>query len=497
VSPARQRLRATWAVVGTELTLRLRNPSLPVLLALVLAACALLVPDPSAGYAVVTIDGMKPVMSAGTALAAAGIVLGILLLPVYGLALDVGHARDRRTLLDRLHLASPADGVAVMGGRMLAALAFVLLTALLALAVVSSTVAARYGSAPPVAAAAAFLLIVLPAGICAALVGALLDRFLPERSGLRATLAFAGWMLAVGLYFATRADLFGIGYVALAAGRAHPPALSVGVISTRGLPPVDWRSAPLPAAFALGRLGLAGALVAATAALVPLLGPRPVLAFGGGSAAAAPVLRPPSGVWPAPTLTFRTASTPAAALRVAARWLGRSRSAWAAMALALVLALVPGGAPGPALAAALAVPMLALSRTSPREVRVAATLEATTPALLRPSPALMHAWVLALLAAAPALPAVARMPAVQAATALAAAAGAALWLVWTHRCAPRPLLGVSTFAAVWYADTFNDLPAPMDVLGLWHPSAAALAATATFAAAMLVATARHDRRGAA
>ncbi|MFP2905394.1 hypothetical protein ACLESD_10120 [Pyxidicoccus sp. 3LFB2] len=164
--------------------------------------------------------------------------------------------------------------------------------------------------------------------------------------------------------------------------------------------------------------------------------------------------------------------------------------------MALVLAL-GAGAPGAALAMALMVLMAVASNTSDREVRVAATLEMTTAALLRPSPSLLHGGVLTLMAALPAIPALARMAPVQAATAGLGLIASALWLTWTHRCVQRPLLGISTFALLWYVEVFNDLPPALDVLGLWHTSAHALLAAAAAAGGMLFLVGRHDRQGGA
>lgn len=491
---------ALGAIVRTELALRMRNPSLPVLIAFVLAACALLVPPPTADYAVLSLDGKKPLMSAETALVAAGVVFGVLLLPVYALALDVGHARDQRQLLDRLHLTTPLPGPVLPAGRMLAGLVFVLLTALLSLLVVSSTVLARYDGVASASAAALFLLIVTPVGLFAALLGAVLDRFLADRNGARAALTFCIWFAMMGLSVAARWDLFGMSYLTGATStEGHVPALSVGLVAARGLPSTAWTSVPWVPGFVPVRLGLILGMMAAVGGLAFLL--RPTLA-----SALSTSSRPPTSAAPTqahwvlpsrltPALT-PTASVLTTARVVAGRWLGRSRLAGALLALVLVLALGPG-TPGAALAVALMALMAVVSRTTPREARVAVTLELTTAALFRPSPSLLHGGLLALLAAVPLLPAFARMARVQLATAVLGLAASALWLTWTHRCVQRPLLGISTFALLWYVDVFNDVPPALDVLGLWQSSPMALMSAAAAAGVLLVLVARHDRQGAA
>lgn len=511
------------ATVLTELKLRSRSQALPVLLAFVFALCALLVPDPSAHYAVVTMGNRKPIMSADTALVAAGIVFGTILLPVYALALDIGTARDRRNMLDRLYLTSPVSGIVVSSARLFASMMFVLLTTLLALIVVSSTILARYNGVPAPSAVALFLLIVVPVGMFAALLAAVLDRYLPERNGAKTALAFGAWMAVVMTSITTRRDLFGMSYLkhVMAVGPGSP-SFSVGVVTTQGMPSVLWQTAPLTSDFVWSRLGLIALIVAAGAGLGFLLrlnvnavrsdhairsdgaGPVvvPIRVRGGvghdvGYEVGHEVHSVPAAPRFAVATATATASTLATARGIAARWLGRSRIAWAAIVLTLVLSIRPGGAPGVALAVALTVPMIITSRTSVREARVAATLEVTTAAFFRPSPALMHGWVLALLAIAPALPALARMPVLQAATAVLGVVASVFWLMWTHRCAPpcvpRPLLGIAIFATIWYVDVFNDIPAQLDVLGLWHASVLALLIATFVACGMVLLVARYDR----
>ncbi|HET6229055.1 MAG TPA: hypothetical protein VFE05_03185, partial [Longimicrobiaceae bacterium] len=340
-------------------------------------------------------------------------------------------------------------------------------------------------------------LTVAPVAMCGALLAAGLDRFLPERNGVRTALAFAAWSAGIALWAAAGRDVFGLGYLAAAtAGDGHVPALSVGVIASQGIPSVAWTFAPLEPAFIAGRLGFALLATAAAAGLGSLLRFQSVASPS--SVPHLPSVRvEEERATPRPTLAIvaaQTGSLAGTSLIIAGRWMRRSRLAWMGMAGALIAALVPGTAPGVALAVALTVPMAVVSRTSAREVHVASALEATTAAFLRPSAALMHGWVLGVLTLAPALPAVARMGGVQAATACAGVLGSALWLTWTHRCAARPLLGISTLAALWYLNVFDAPPGPLDLLGLWHPSPSALVAATSFTAAMAWLLWRSDRR---
>jgi hypothetical protein len=490
-------LPALAATVRIELLLRLRDPALPVLLAFLLAACALLVPSPEAPYAILTLDGKKPLMSAETALVAAAVVFGLLVLPVYSLLLGVGHARDRRLHVDRLHLTLPGNGAALIGGRLLAGLVFVLLSTLLSLLAVLSTILARYGGLAPASAVALFFLAVLPVGLFAVAASAILDRCLPERSGVRAALVFGLWFALMALSAMAQWDLFGIRYLAQATATGDArPSLSIGVIAGQAMPAVPWIHAPLTPGFVPFRLSLILGLVGALIPLAFLLSPSPrsVAAAGGHGTGAS---MPPAAsrvLAQLPSVRLPTASAWVTVRAIAARWRGRARLIWALMALALALALSTA-APGAALAVAHTVLMAVVSRISQREQQVAATLERTTAAFLRPSPSLLHGGVLALMAAVPALPAFVRMAPVQALTASAGLLAASLWLTWTHRCVQRPLLGISTFSLLWYIDVFNDVPSVVDVLGLWHPGARTLTITGVAAGALLMLVERHDRRG--
>lgn len=489
------------AIVRMELLLRLREPAFLVLLAFLLAGCALLVPDPAAGYAIVTIDHKKPRLSSDTALVAAGIVLAALLLPVYSLALDIGHARDRKTLVDRLQLTSPVGRLVLPWARLIASFLFVLFTLLVSLVVISSTIVARYGGLPGPDATMLFLLIVAPVGMAAALLGAVLDRFLPERSIAKAALAFSAWMGALTLPLLVSRDLLAIGYINQAAMPGEPErAFAVGVIAAREMPSILWQTTPFLEPFVWSRLVLVALLLATTTAFALLLGPGLNVAPPSGDVA--PTATAPARAWPgrparSEAVTPATASALVTVGAMVGGWMNRSPYVWAAIAISLLLALLAGHAPGASLAVALTVPVTILSKTSAGEVQVAATLERTTAALWRPAPALMYGWVLALLAVAPTLPGLVRMRPVQAATAVSGVLASALWLTWTHRCVRRPLLGTAIFVTFWYFAVFNDLPSALDLFGLWHESATALLITLLLAGTMLSLVGLSERRGGA
>ena len=160
--PARQ----CAAVIWVELLLRLRDTNVPILAACVAAVCILLTPSAEANYAVITFGGMKPVMSAQSALVAAGLVLSLLTLPVYALGLGLGCARDRRLRTGEMLATSPVDAMSIAGGRMVANAIVVLVFSMITLCLVAVAILSRWKDFPGAASMAAYLLIVVPAGLC-------------------------------------------------------------------------------------------------------------------------------------------------------------------------------------------------------------------------------------------------------------------------------------------------------------------------------------------
>lgn len=488
------------AVVGTELRLRVRNPSFTLLVAVVVSVCALLVPAPTASYTTVMVNGQRLAMSADASLTAAGVVLSILLLLLFALAFDVGHVRDAEHGLDQLHLTSPVRADVLAAGRLFTNIAVVLGVIVFSLLVISSTIYARALGTPSSSAIVVFLLIVGPVGIAAVALGALLDRYLGRWTGRRTLAAFTVWFAAMLASATGGQDLFGVSYLrrVIVAG-GHPASLAVGAVSTRGLASIPWTSTPLTPDLIWSRVMVTAVLGAVIAML------SVAIRFRIGTAHAVGATR--DGRWvttdlepeaPSHALPRRRASggranIPLTMYIVVRRWLAGSRLATALMLLTLALAIRRGDASSATFAAALVIPAVVVSRTSRREVRVASTLESTTSALVRPTATLTYCWVLAVLALLPAVPALVRTNLLQATTAVFGMLAATMWLTWAHRCAQRPVLGTATFAALWYLSVFNHPPASFDVFGLWGANVRALLGSLVAAGVTLVLVVRHDR----
>ncbi|MEO8561337.1 MAG: hypothetical protein ABI601_04630 [bacterium] len=485
-------------VVGTELRLRFRDASFPLLIAVVLSAAALLVPAPTASYATITVDGRRLLMSADASLTAAGVVLSILLLPLFALSFDVGHVRDGEHGLDRLHLTTPVRAGAIAAGRLGANLVAVLTVTVLSLLVISSTIYARSLGVPSTSAVSIFLLLVAPVAIAAVALGALLDRYVGLRTGLRTFVAFAVWFAAMLASALGGRDLFGVSYlrqVIVPGGR--PGSLAVGAISARGLASMPWTDTPLTPDLVWSRTLLAAMLTMLLVLLSITIRFRLGIAERSAAGLDASLVadRAPVKARHVRTsvVTSGRATLPLTIYVVVSRWLVRSRLSVALILITLSLAARSGAASSAAFAAALAIPAVIVSKTSRREAQVAAALESTTSALRRPTSTLSYCWMLALVALLPALPALVRTNAMQASTAVIGLLAATMWLTWAHRCALRPVLGTSTFAALWYLSVFNHPPASADVFGLWGANPQALVASALMAACAFALIVRYDR----
>ena len=287
-------------------------------------------------------------------------------------------------------------------GRLLTNIVAVLGVIVFSLLVISSTIYARVLGTPSSSAMIVFLLIVGPVGIAAVALGAVLDRYLGNWTGWKTLVAFAVWFAAMLASAVGARDLFAVSYLRqVIVHGGHPASPSVGAVTTRGLASMPWTSAPLTHDLIWSRAILAAIL----GALVAML--SVAIRFQLDTAQPASAAR--DGIWVTTDLEPETSSYAVSPRRasggrahipltmyiVVRRWLAGSRLAIALMLLTLALAIRRGDASSATFAAALVIPAMVVSKASRREVRVAATLEATTSALVRPTATLTYCWVLA------------------------------------------------------------------------------------------------------
>ncbi|HEY4083132.1 MAG TPA: hypothetical protein VGM81_20805 [Burkholderiaceae bacterium] len=466
---------------------------------LLLGLCAMLVPAPDAGYAILNINGLAPRMSASTGLLAAAVVLNAVFIAGYGLLLDVGCGRDGRSGMARLLAVQAVGARLLVLARWAANLVYALALAAIALMMLSTTLYARYAALPSGQAVVMFIGLVVPALVVAAVLGMALDLALPSHPLLRSATALVVWTALTVFSVLGVLDLLGIAALRGSLGDVHAAdSLSFGLISTQGTAARPWLTLAVDTQTSL----LASLLLT----LEVLVGGGVVVALLGGRLwRQQSVPHPPAARRSPPSLfaaqpdeglpagrgrklataddRLQPASLPRVAMLVWSRLLRRSRLAAGVLVLA---AGVAWGAPqaGVALALLLVVPILLLNGTSRAEVMAASSLENCEPALARPRPNVVFALVLLMGLWLVAMPALWRLDTFQALTAMLGMAALVNWLVLTHRHFDRPLLGVAVAGAAVYVVAFNKVPAGADIFGLWQVSGWALVISAGLACSL-------------
>ena len=494
-SNASRRRAPRWpAVTGTELMLRLRNTSAPIILICAAAAAVLLTPPADANYAVITFGGMKPVMSAGTSIVAAGMVLSLLLFPVYVLGLGVGCSRDRRLRTGAVLASSPVSPATLLCGRMIANAILVVLFSLMSLCLVAVVSASRFKSLPDAAAVAAYILVVVPCGLCSLPAAALLDRYLTDRDGEKASVMIALWSVLMICSIAAWPDVFGLLLLKQnAPAGAGLSEFSVGVVVADHMGKIPWASVALSPSFVAARLSLMAALLPLFALVCMAAGPgmkaalsrAPERSPGGGAAPVQPRADLPR-MRPARMGLLSTAPV------LWQHWFLRANWTRLSFAAGLLISLAAPRSTRLTLGVALLIPLSVFNMRRISGERRLRELERSTAALWRPSPLLFTALVLAAVTAIPVLPAFAQLPAARSVHVAVAILGAALWLTWSCAAMERPLLGISVYAVIWYLESFSDIPPAADLLGFGATSALSFAAALGLTIALGILVLRRD-----
>ncbi len=480
------------AIVATELTLRSRDTSAPIFLACMAGICILLTPPSNANYSVITFGGLKPVMSAGTSIDAAGVVFSLLTFPIFALGFDVGRARDRRLGTGPLHATSPVNQVTVLTGRIVANSILMLAFSLLTLGLVIAVIASRLHSLPDTTSLAAFLLVVIPSGLCGVLTGAVMDRCLANHDGARVLLTLALWSLLMVLSVVAGLDLFGLSLL-----RANAPvgatgsAFAVGIVAAEHLGKVPWTALTLTASFLRSTLFLVAAIVA---------GMVPILFWPGFLRSLSMSIQPNAraateSVTPArdlPRVRPRQSTALAAAWIIAQRLLARGGWVRTLFLVALAGALIAPRSPRVSLTIALLLPLaIANARRISGEGHWR-QFELSNAGMWRPSPLIFTSVVLGTVTLIPILPSLVTMPLSQSIQVIATTVAMTIWLTWTCVGLSRPLPGISLYAVIWYVECFGNIQPPADLLGFSDTSPIAFSISMTVALALTITLFRRD-----
>jgi hypothetical protein len=484
------------AVARTELLLRMRDTNVPIMAACVAAACVLLTPSAEASYAVITFGGMKPIMSADSALVSAGLVLSLLMLPVYALGLGLGCARDRRLRTGAILASSPVEAGSIAGGRLTANAAVVTVFSLVTLILIALAIVSRMKNLPGAASMAAYLLIVAPAGLCSLPLGALLDRYFGEQNAAKAIATIMFWSVLMVTSLTAWPDAFGFTFLRQNAPPGAGPNFSVGIVGAEHLSRISWKTVELTSSFFASRIQMLGAVFAVCIgvwlvtrrSLLKSIG-RAAAWTEGGSAAVAIATPELPRIRPSNAGPVRTGWI------VARRWLKGSKLVALLFAASVTIGMVSASV-RLAVGVALLIPLAIVNArriSGSLEVRL---FERSNTALWRPSPLVFSSLLLVVLTALPVIPALAQVTAQRSIHVLLAIAAASLWLTWSCAGIARPLMGISVFTLAWYLECFGDLPPAADLLGLGATSLPALAAAAGLTIVLGVLTLRKDSYGA-
>jgi hypothetical protein len=480
------------AVVAAELTLRLRDTNVPILLACMAAVCMLLTPAAGAGYAVITFGGVAPDMSATTAVFAAGIVLSLLAFPIYALGLGVGCARDRHLRTGAFIASSPVNQISVLAGRILANLLLLFVFSLAMLSLVIAVTAPRLKSFPDVTAITAYLLVVIPSGFCGVLAGACMDRWLGDRIGARAMVIMTVWCVLMVCSVVAGPDAFGLRLLKDNAPRGIAGSeFAVGIVVAQQMARVRWVNLALTPSFFSACLRVVAVIIAG---FVPVLVwprfleqlSRATQRTNGGAS------DPVSAVVDLPSIRPRPAGALAVSIVIAQRWFQRGGWIRIIFAAALASAILTPRVPRVSLSLTLLVPLAIANAGRLSGESYLRQLELSTASMWRPSPLLFTSLALTAAGVMPVLPALAALPLFRIIHIVVALLGMVLWLTWTCAGLARPLLGISMYVVIWYFESFGDMPAAADFLGFTATSTASFSLALVFAVSLCITLLKKD-----
>ena len=130
--------------------------------------------------------------------------------PIYLLGLGTGCVRDRKSEAGAILATTPVDAISISAARLMANAILVSVFSVLVLGLVILVVASRLQTFPDLASIGVYFLAVIPAALCSLPLGALADRFLGERDGAKAGLAFSVWIGLMLCSLLAHSDAFGL-----------------------------------------------------------------------------------------------------------------------------------------------------------------------------------------------------------------------------------------------------------------------------------------------
>ncbi len=492
------------AIIRFELLMLSRNPAFIILSIGLLAFCQLLTPTAKDPYAVITVNGMKPLMAASPMLACIGILLGVFLFPVYTLFLGDIYRHERSAGISPLFFASaislPPRSFVLALGKLLASALLCIAQAALALALCIISIRLQAGAWPSGSAALCFGTTLFSVILVIALLASGLSIFLPKAKA-QVFVTFCLWIsLLLWSILGGGPDLFGIRFIGenLSSGDA-PAALAVGFIEGRA-PVALWTTLHNTQSYLDSRYRFALLLITVVPVFSILLGSsvRKVLLFSLGTQAKPARIEPSTAFEADSSVPRQLSARPVSWWKLAlitAHRLVRTATLGKALVAATAAASLFTGNMRSAVPIALLIP-LAVLRQRERRVNLAVKIiEHTTPSLWRPTPCVVKCLSLVLLTVAPILAILLRNPnqvfaLVQFATASVALCG---WLIFAGGVLDSELLATTGYCLVWYGMGCNQLPQSLDIFALVGASPTLFSINFIAAVVMCITLARADR----
>lgn len=464
------------AMVRADLLIIVRDPTILVGSIVLLAFSLMLAPAASAPYAVISVNGMKPIMSASPALFTMGVLFSLCMFPVAVIYLGRAYGYDRRNGIRELYLSSPMSfpgrAFCLAVARLLSAgiVCFVVIIIIMMLCAIS--VRLRAGTWPSLDSAMSCLAIVVPVIVAIATIATTFSAFI-WKTTVRIILTLCAWLsLVVWPMFGNGPDLFGIRFIGenIAPGQTKA-ALSVGFIEGN-ISTIQWEVLRESRAHLIGQLYLLLSIVVIAAIICGAIAfaYRWMLASHHYSSKAPAQIQGyeqrPSNLSP-----VRLRTNNPTALRViwinAVGFLQRSKLTKMLMVATGVIALGSGHA-SYAFPVALLIP-LTLVRNRPRRMtRPERVVQLTTPSLWSVTPTLILVFAISLLTMIPVTLIVLRnhndaLALIQFAVVVLAMSG---WLAYTHESTERETLGKAVYIITWYCFGCNSLPASADLFAI-------------------------------
>lgn len=464
------------AMVKADLLTIVRDPTILVGSIVLLAFSLMLAPAASAPYAVISVNGMKPIMSADPTLFTVGMLFSLCMFPVAVIYLGRAYERDRRPGIRELYLSSPMSlpcrAFSLAVARLLSAVIVCFVVIIIIMLLCAISVRLRVGTWPSLDSAMSCLAIVVPVIVAIATIATTFAAFI-WNTAARIILTLCAWLsLLMWSMFGNGPDLFGVRFIGdnIAPGQTNA-ALSVGFIAGK-ISTIQWAVLRESRSHLIGRLYLLLSIVVIAAIICSAIAfaYRWILASHHYSSKA-PAQRQEyeqrcSNLSPI-RLRINNLNTLHVILITALGFLQRSKLTKMLMVVAGVIALGSGHA-AYAFPVALLIPLTLIRNRPRRMTRPERVVQLTTPSLWSPTPTLILVFAVSVLTIIPVTLTVLRnhndvLTLIQFAVVVFAMSS---WLAYTHESTERETLGKAVYIILWYCFGCNSLPASADLFAI-------------------------------